>query len=90
MLNTLWQAAILAVLVGAAIALAPRRLNAATRHVIWWIALAAALYPKNWRQEYGDEFAALLDDTKPGWRVFANALGGAIAMQIAKGTSSLK
>jgi uncharacterized protein (TIGR03435 family) len=36
-LNSLWQASAVAVLVRLAIA----RLNAATRHVIWWIALAA-------------------------------------------------
>ncbi|HKE27490.1 MAG TPA: hypothetical protein VKB88_34280 [Bryobacteraceae bacterium] len=29
-----------------------------------WIMLAAALYPKSWRQEYGDEFSALLDDAR--------------------------
>jgi len=38
-LNSFWQAAILAVLV----LFATARLNAATRHVIWWIALAAII-----------------------------------------------
>jgi len=51
-----------------------------------WIALAAGLYPRGWREEYGEEFRALLDDVKPGWRVFANVLRGALTMQIAKGT----
>jgi hypothetical protein len=43
-----------------------------------WIARVAALHPRSWRAEYGEEFGALLDDVKPGWRVFANVLGGAI------------
>ena len=29
-----------------------------------WIELAAQLYPRSWREEYGDEFAALLDDVR--------------------------
>ncbi len=55
-----------------------------------WIALASALYPRGWRQEYGEEFSALLDDVRPRWRVFANVLGGAIGMQITNGTNWLK
>jgi uncharacterized protein involved in exopolysaccharide biosynthesis len=50
-----------------------------------WIELAASVYPRGWRDEYGEEFSALLDDVSPGWRVFANVLRGAIAMQIDKG-----
>ena len=50
-----------------------------------WIRIAAALYPRNWREQYGPEFAALLDDVKPGWRVFANVIGGAIRMQLTTG-----
>ena len=47
-----------------------------------WIARVAALYPRSWREEYGNEFDALLDDVKPGWRVFANVLGGAMKMHL--------
>jgi uncharacterized protein involved in exopolysaccharide biosynthesis len=55
-----------------------------------WIGIAAALYPRNWREQYGEEFRALLDDVKPGWRIFANVLGGALKMQITSGTGWLK
>lgn len=55
-----------------------------------WIARAAALYPRSWRQEYGEEFGAVLDDVKPRWRVFANVLGGAIRMQMTMGNNWLK
>jgi polysaccharide biosynthesis transport protein len=55
-----------------------------------WITLAAVLYPRSWREEYGAEFSALLDDVRPRWRVFANVLGGAIRMQITKGNNWLK
>jgi hypothetical protein len=55
-----------------------------------WIAFVAMLYPRSWRDEFGEEFGALLDDVKPSWRVFTNVLGGAISMQITEGTSWLK
>ena len=55
-----------------------------------WITVAAALYPRAWREEFGQEFDALLDDVRPGWRVFANVLGGAITMQMTNGTNLLK
>lgn len=55
-----------------------------------WIAFAATFYPRGWREEFGDEFGALLDDVKPSWRVFRNVLGGAIRMQITEGTNWLK
>jgi uncharacterized protein involved in exopolysaccharide biosynthesis len=54
------------------------------------ILAASQFYPREWRQEYGDEFDALLEDLKPGWKVFANVLRGAITMQMTKGTSWLK
>ncbi len=52
-----------------------------------WIQLIAALYPRSWREEFGEEFDALLDDVKPSWRVFANVFGGAITMQMTEGTN---
>jgi len=55
-----------------------------------WIARVAAFYPRSWRAEYGEEFGALLDDVKPGWRVFVNVLGGAIKMQMTTGANWLK
>jgi hypothetical protein len=47
-----------------------------------WIKLAGTLYPKRWREAYGEEFQALLEDVRPGWRVFADVLQGAILMQL--------
>jgi beta-lactamase regulating signal transducer with metallopeptidase domain len=41
-LNTLWQAALLALLVWAILRVLPR-MNASTRHAVWWAALAALL-----------------------------------------------
>jgi hypothetical protein len=54
-----------------------------------WIARAAALYQRSWREEYGEEFDALLDDVKPRWRVFADVLGEAIRMQMTMGNNWL-
>src|ERR1700689_1022094 len=42
-LNSLWQVAILTFLVWLALKLLAGRVNAATRHLIWWIALGAVL-----------------------------------------------
>jgi len=55
-----------------------------------WIAFVATLYPRSWREEFGAEFGALLDDVRPCWRVFANVLGGALKMQMTTGTNWLK
>ena len=55
-----------------------------------WIAFVAVLYPRGWRDEFGEEFSALLDDVKPSWRVFRNVLGGAVRMQITEGTNWLR
>ena len=52
-----------------------------------WIELVARLYPPGWREEFGVEFGALLDDVRPGWRVFMNVLRGAIEMQVTEGTN---
>lgn len=44
--------------------------------------LAAHLYPPEWRASYGDEFAALLDDTHPRWRDVFDVAAGGLAMQL--------
>ena len=46
-----------------------------------WIALAARLYPRSWRERYGDEFAALIEDAPADWRQLYNVTYGALAMQ---------
>jgi hypothetical protein len=43
---------------------------------------AARLYPRAWRDRYGDEFDALIDDLHPRWRDVANVLVGAFFMYI--------
>jgi LPS O-antigen subunit length determinant protein (WzzB/FepE family) len=40
------------------------------------------LYPPAWRNRYGAEFCALLEDVGPGWRDFWDVLRGALAMQM--------
>jgi uncharacterized protein involved in exopolysaccharide biosynthesis len=42
----------------------------------------ARLYPRFWRDRYGAEFAALLEDVRPDGRTAANVLAGALAMKI--------
>jgi hypothetical protein len=44
--------------------------------------LAAGLYPRWWRQRYGDEFDALLEDINPNWRAMLDVLTGAMTMQM--------
>jgi hypothetical protein len=44
--------------------------------------IAAKLYPRSWRDRYGEEFDALLDDSEPDGHVAWNVLIGAVAMQI--------
>ena len=42
----------------------------------------ARLYPASWRQRYGVEFAALLEDISPDWRASLDITKGALEMQI--------
>lgn len=43
---------------------------------------AARLYPRWWRERYGEEFAALLEDARPGARGTFDILRGALIMQM--------
>ena len=45
------------------------------------------LYPRSWRERYGEEFAALLEQTNSGWRDAYNIAQGAIIMQLSKTTT---
>src|SRR4051794_24863274 len=50
LLNTLWQGAVLALLMWAAMRLLPR-INAATRCAVWWVVLAIILLlPLSWSE----------------------------------------
>ena len=40
------------------------------------------LYPANWRERYGEEFEALLEDSTPGWPGVFDLLKGALKMQL--------
>jgi uncharacterized protein involved in exopolysaccharide biosynthesis len=55
-----------------------------------WIWRAANLYPQVWRERYGVEFEALLEDIKPGWRELTDILRGALTMQMTNATTYLK
>jgi capsular polysaccharide biosynthesis protein len=55
-----------------------------------WIALSAKLYPRRWRERYGVEFDALMEDVEPDWRELANVLGGALKMQMKSETAYWK
>lgn len=55
-----------------------------------WIRFAANLYPYAWRQRYGEEFDALLEDVRPGWREFTDVTRGALKMQMTTGATYLK
>lgn len=43
---------------------------------------AARLYPRWWRERYGDEFAVLIEDARPGFGGTVDVARGAMAMQI--------
>jgi uncharacterized protein involved in exopolysaccharide biosynthesis len=42
----------------------------------------AVLYPRSWRERYGVEFAALLEDVNPDWRASLDILKGALEMRM--------
>jgi hypothetical protein len=46
--------------------------------------VAARLYPRPWRDRYGREFDALIDDLTPRWEDFFNIIVGALVMQISR------
>jgi hypothetical protein len=55
-----------------------------------WIAWAARLYPRDWRERYGAEFDALLEDAPADWRQLWNVTRKALAMQFAANALDLK
>jgi hypothetical protein len=44
----------------------------------------ASLYPRSWKQRYGAEFNALLEDLNPRWWVALDVLKGAATMQMTR------
>jgi hypothetical protein len=46
--------------------------------------LLARLYPRSWKQRYGEEFEALLEDVNPRWWDALDVLKGAATMQITR------
>ena len=48
------------------------------RNLIRW---ATKLYPPAWRDRYGVEFDALLNEVGPSWRDLFNVLGGALSVR---------
>ena len=52
------------------------------RRTIRW---AARLYPRNWRERYGEEFDALLEEAGAGPMELMDVLGGAVKMQLGRG-----
>jgi len=50
------------------------------------IRFIAQLYPPNWRDRYGREFNALLDDVNPSWRDLLDVLRRGLEMRVATWT----
>ncbi len=46
--------------------------------------LVARLYPRAWRQRYGDEFSALMEQLEPSWKIVFDTAQGALTMQLRK------
>jgi len=44
--------------------------------------LAARIYPASWRDRYGIEFQALLEETKPRWSDILDVLNGGLQMRV--------
>jgi hypothetical protein len=57
------------------------------KHHLRW---AARLYPRVWRERYGEEFAALLEDVRPTWRDAGDIVLGAFKVHLSTGGSFLK
>jgi hypothetical protein len=49
-----------------------------------WIAIAARLYPRSWRERYGPEFDAVLENAPANWRQVLDVTRAALAMQLKK------
>jgi hypothetical protein len=54
-----------------------------------WLHFLARLYPRSWREQYGTEFAALLDDAQPRWFDIFDLLKGGLAMRVMRSRISV-
>ena len=54
------------------------------------IRAAVVLYPREWRERYGEEFDALLEDARADWRQLWNVLRVAMELQFLNYTTYLK
>jgi hypothetical protein len=50
----------------------------------WLLRATARLYPRAWRDRYGEEFDVLIDDVPPRWRDIPNVLMGALIMHLSR------
>jgi hypothetical protein len=57
------------------------------RRLAYWL---ARLYPAAWRARYGDEFDALVEDSRPGWHGLADIARGGMAMQLQMGFTPVR
>ena len=55
-----------------------------------WMQWASRIYPRGWRERYGPEFDALLDDVQPGWRDVIDVMRGALIMRLTTDSGYLK
>ena len=54
------------------------------------LVLLGKCYPRAWRERYGVEFDALMEDVEPDLRELSNVLGGAVKLQLQCGTGLWK
>ncbi len=47
-----------------------------------WMQRATKLYPHSWRDRYGQELEALLEEIPPGWRPFLDLLRSGLSLQL--------
>lgn len=47
-----------------------------------WMQRVIKLYPQSWRDRYGQELEALLEEVPPGWRPFFDILRSGLALQL--------
>ena len=54
-----------------------------------WLRLAVRLYPAAWRDRYGVEFQAMLDESTPRWQDLVDILDGGLRMHLTRAHPAL-